>query len=212
MRTPDQKKSTSHHRRALLKALFALPGLSLLSRPALAAIQTPRAAAGPYYPSPKMRLDDLDNDLVKIAGSVRQAGGEIIQLSGTVRDQSGIPMSGARVEIWQCDVNGRYLHTGDNASGQRDPAFQGFGHDITDADGRYEFRTIKPVPYTGRTPHIHVKVFFDGKKLTTQFYLKDHAQNRSDFLFNRMSEVEKSAVEMVFSDGPEPLALVDIVI
>ncbi|PLX45679.1 MAG: protocatechuate 3,4-dioxygenase, partial [Hyphomicrobiales bacterium] len=118
---------------------------------------TPAATEGPFYPSPDMRLKDTDNDLVKIEGAVREAGGEVIFLTGRVLSRSGQPLEGARVEIWQCDVNRRYLHRGDHGAA-RDGGFQGFGHDITGADGSYRFRTIMPVPYPGRTPHIHVKV------------------------------------------------------
>jgi len=83
------------------------------------------------------------------------------------------PNAVARIEIWQCDVNGHYLHTRDN-NAVADSSFQGFGHAITGSDGVYEFITIKPVPYPGRTPHIHVKAFANDKELTTQFYLNDH--------------------------------------
>ena len=158
-----------------------------------------------------MRFDDIDNDLVKIAGVVRQAGGEIVTLTGRVLDRSGAPVSGARVEIWQCDVNGRYLHTGDRGGKPRDSAFQGFGHDMTDEQGRYQFRTIKPVAYPGRTPHIHVKVLTGSTELTTQFYLDGHPDNPRDVLWRRMSPEQQQAVAMVFrSDAQIPIADVDI--
>ncbi len=113
------------------------------------------------------------DDLVKIVDKLEQAGGEIVTLAGRVLDVSGNPIPGARIEIWQCDVNGRYLHRADQGAIARDAGFQGFGHDISGADGSYAFRTIKPVPYAGRTPHIHVKVLVDGReRLTTQFYLR----------------------------------------
>jgi len=56
-------------------------------------------------------------------------------LTGRVLDSAASPIAGARVEIWQCDVNRRYLHHGDPGGNTRDPAFQGFGHDLTGADG-----------------------------------------------------------------------------
>ncbi len=161
----------NRNRRKWLFGLIALPVSGL----AASAILTPSGSEGPFYPTVGMRFDDIDNDLVKIAGEVEQAGGEIVRLVGRVLDRGANPIAGARVEIWQCDVNGRYLHRGDSAGGTRDQAFQGFGHDLTDADGRYAFRTIKPVPYSGRTPHIHVKVLVDKReRLTTQFYLPDY--------------------------------------
>ena len=67
------------------------------------------------------------------------------------------------VEIWQCDANGVYLHTGSGNADKRDRNFQGFGRFLTGSTGEYYFRTIKPVPYPGRTPHIHFKVKHKGQ-------------------------------------------------
>jgi protocatechuate 3,4-dioxygenase beta subunit len=198
-------------RRKIVFGLAALPAAGL----ARAAIPTPGATEGPFYPSTEMRFPDTDNDLVKIEGRVRRAGGEIVRLRGRVLDREGNPVEDARVEIWQCDVNGRYLHRGDHGSVGRDPAFQGFGSDRTGADGAYGFRTIKPVPYSGRTPHIHVKVRVDGReRLTTQFYLSDHPGNARDWLYRRIPEAERSLVTMKFASagGDEPEASVDLVI
>lgn len=167
---------------------------------AAAAIETPSAMEGPYYPEPSMRFADVDNDLVRIAGQVKDAGGEIINLSGRVLDEAGGPRVGYRVEIWQCDVNGRYMHPRDRNTAPQDMAFQGFGHDITGGGGEYRFRTIKPVSYPGRTPHIHVKIFDAAGQevLTTQFYLSGHPENQRDRLFRAMSEAEAHAVSMRF--------------
>lgn len=208
MTTP--KKS----RRGLLAGIASLVGSSALASSATAAVLTPRTAEGPFYPRPSMRMPDIDNDLVKIAGLVEEAGGEIFTLRGTVADRDGRPLAGGRIEIWQCDMNGKYLHPGDNRDVPYDRAFQGFGHDITDEFGSYVFRTIKPVIYPGRTPHIHVKVL-DGDRelLTTQFYIKDDPNNARDGLFNRMSDAESDMVSMVFVGGEAgPEATVSIVI
>jgi protocatechuate 3,4-dioxygenase beta subunit len=178
---------------------------------AAAAIETPQATEGPYYPAPSMRFEDIDNDLVKIAGMVREAGGEVITLSGRILDEQGQPRTGYRIEIWQCDVNGRYMHPRDRNAAPQDFAFQGFGHDVTDADGRYEFRTIKPVSYPGRTPHIHVKVFnADGSEvLTSQFYIAGHRENARDRLYRSMSDAEAQSVSMTFDGGA---TTVDVVV
>ncbi len=199
----------SSTRRSIL-GLFGGLAVFLGASPSLAN-RTPSASEGPFYPSPGMRFTDADNDLVKIAGVVESAGGEVIVLKGRVFDGQGNPASGARVEIWQCDVNGRYLHPGDGGGRPRDAAFQGFGHVVTGPDGVYAFRTIKPVPYPGRTPHIHVKVFHEGRELTTQFYIAGHELNTRDALFRRMSDEEQRAVSMQFSQGTDGLqAIVDI--
>lgn len=201
-------------RRDVVAGTLGALGLSALGTPALAADPTPPAMEGPFYPTPAMRRPDVDNDLVRIIGMVREAGGEVFRLRGRVLDRDGAPLAGLRIEIWQCDMNGRYMHPGDRQAVAFDAAFQGFGHDITGPDGSYTFRTIKPVSYPGRTPHIHVKVLAEARELlTTQFYIAGHPANGGDFLYNRMSEVEAAAVSMVFAatDGGEE-AVVDIVI
>jgi protocatechuate 3,4-dioxygenase beta subunit len=111
-------------------------------------------------------------------------------------------------------MEGNYMHPRDRRSANFDSAFQGFGHDITDSGGGYEFRTIKPVAYPGRTPHIHVKVF-DGTRelLTTQFYLKGHPANAKDGIFKRLSETEADSVSMEFTNtGTGPEAEVDVTV
>nr|WP_306265195.1 protocatechuate 3,4-dioxygenase [Pararhizobium sp. IMCC3301] len=206
------KHNTS--RRSLLAGVAGLVGVNSLAGRAVAAVMTPRAAEGPYYPTPAMRTPDVDNDLVKITGLVEEAGGEIFILRGTILDSNGQPRAGHRIEIWQCDMDGNYMHPRDRRSANFDPAFQGFGQDITDDTGRYVFRTIKPAIYPGRTPHIHVKVF-DGDRelLTTQFYIKDYPDNARDGLFNSMSEADADAVSMDFVEGDSGLeASIEIVI
>jgi protocatechuate 3,4-dioxygenase beta subunit len=202
------------NRRGILGWALSALGLSLAGRPAVAADLTPSAAEGPFYPTPSMRRADVDNDLVKIMGKVKEAGGEVFLLKGRVLDASGAPLAGKRIEIWQCDVNGKYMHPGDRQDTPFDAAFQGFGHDITGPDGGYVFRTIKPVTYPGRTPHIHVKLF-DGatELLTSQFYIDGHPANQRDGLFRRLSRDEAAAVSMVFveADG-QTEARVDVIV
>lgn len=204
--------SKQTRRRILTSGLGALGAAAV--QPLYAATQTPRATEGPFYPTPAMRRPDVDNDLVKIIGAVKEAGGEVFTLKGRVTDKDGAPLAGHRIEIWQCDMNGKYLHSGDRQSIDFDAAFQGFGHDITGADGDYVFRTIKPVTYPGRTPHIHVKVFDASREiLTTQFYIDGHPANTSDRLFRRMSDSQAKAVSMVFSnDSNEQETIVNVVI
>ena len=199
------------NRRRLFSFIAALPLVG--SATTAFARKTPSATEGPYYPTGEMRFADADNNLVRITGVVREAGGEVMILKGRVLDSAGAPVEGARVEIWQCDMNGIYLHTSDRSRGGYDDAFQGFGHVVTGADGVYAFRTIKPAVYPGRTPHIHVKAFAAGRELTTQFYLADHPLNASDFLYRRMSSVQQEMVTMRFADGPDgPEAAVDILL
>ncbi|NOD78867.1 MULTISPECIES: protocatechuate 3,4-dioxygenase [unclassified Ruegeria] len=195
-------KQNTKSRRKLLGGIVGLMGVGSIGARAAAAVLTPSAAEGPYYPTPAMRTPDTDNDLVKIRGRVEDAGGEVFTLRGKLMRTNGQPLARHRIEIWQCDMDGNYMHPRDRRSVNFDQAFQGFGHDVTDNGGNYVFRTIKPTIYPGRTPHIHVKVF-DGSRelLTTQFYIKGHPNNSRDGLFNRMSRAEAAAVSMEFSLG-----------
>ncbi len=201
-------------RRALLKYSTAIAGLTAISPAAVAGILTPRASEGPFYPKPSMRFDDIDNNLVKVADAVTEAGGEIILLKGQILSKEGQPLAGHRIEIWQCDVNGIYLHTGDRRRVTYDNGFQGFGHDITDANGYYRFRTIKPTVYPGRAPHIHVKVWDrEQELLTTQFYIAGYKYNDSDGLFRRMSPEQAEQVSMVFTEHDDVLETqVDLIV
>ncbi len=212
MTDPKSRSFNPARRRSVLSGILGVAGLGLLPRAARAAIQTPAQSEGPFYPTGAMRHADIDNDLVRIAGAVKQAGGEVVRLTGRVLDRQGVPVPGARVEIWQCDVDGRYMHDRDPRSDGHDQGFQGFGHDITDAEGRYRFRTIRPMPYPGRTPHIHVKVLTGGQTLTTQFYIAGEPANQRDGLFRRLSATEQQAVLMDFTGSGEAQAEVDIVV
>jgi len=197
---------TSPSRRTLLARFTAFTGALLLGGKVTAATQTPAATEGPYYPTRSMRPADIDNDLVKVMGSVKEAGGEVITLKGQILDKQDQPIDGLRIEIWQCDVNGKYLHTGDSQNLKYDTGFQGFGHDISGPNGAYSFRTILPTTYPGRTPHIHVKVFDETRELlTTQFYLQNHEGNQRDRLYRRMSKQQQDSVSMQFVDGPDGL-------
>jgi protocatechuate 3,4-dioxygenase beta subunit len=153
---------------------------------------TPAQAAGPFYP-PTLPAD-IDNDLVVMRGSQARAQGTVTHITGRVLTASGRPIPNAQVEIWQCDAHGRYLHPGSGGSTPRDAAFQGFGRVRTAADGGYSFRTIKPVPYTGRTPHIHFGVASPAGDLTTQMYVADEPQNARDGLYRRIPDRQRDAV------------------
>lgn len=151
--------------------------------------RTPAQTEGPFYPN-KLPLD-TDNDLLVINEGITPAVGEITHLTGKILDAKGNPVKNAVVEIWQCDNNGVYLHTADSdgKKAQQDKHFQGFGRFVTGSTGEYYFRTIKPVPYPGRTPHIHVKVKKNRKDLlTTQCYIKDHPGNLKDGIYRAVPE------------------------
>jgi protocatechuate 3,4-dioxygenase beta subunit len=108
------------------------------------------------------------------------------------------------VEIWQVDGHGVYLHTRDTHA-KRDANFQGFGRFLTGSNGEYYFRTVKPVPYPGRTPHIHYKVKRSGQpEFITQCYIKDHPQNERDGIFRSLREPKaRDSVSVDFAPIPD---------
>jgi protocatechuate 3,4-dioxygenase beta subunit len=192
-------------RRRFLHGL-GLAGAALFTAPGLFAEQlalTPRVTEGPFYPD-KMPLD-TDNDLIILNDSITPALGEITHLSGRLLTAAGSPVRGAIVEIWQVDNQGIYLNTRDtNNGGKRDSNFQGYGRFLTDSSGAYYFRTIKPVPYPGRTPHIHFAVSKNGKRiLTTQLLINGHPQNENDGVFK--SAGDEAARKLLLADF-KPLA------
>src|SRR2546421_5964 len=165
-------------------------------------VKTPMQTEGPFYPD-KLPLD-TDNDLIVVNDSLTPAIGEVTYLSGRILDPRGNPVRNALVEIWQVDAKGSYLHTrganGQNG-GQRDSNFQGFGRFLTGSSGEYMFRTIKPVPYPGRTPHIHFAVKTKGReKFTTQCYIKGQPQNDQDGVLRGIrDQKEKASVIVPFT-------------
>jgi protocatechuate 3,4-dioxygenase, beta subunit len=158
--------------------------------------RTPRMTEGPFYPD-KLPLD-TDNDLLVINDSITPAVGEITHLSGKILDGSGSPIRNAVIEIWQVDNKGVYINSRDSTGRDRDKNFQGFGRFTTGSTGEYYFRTIKPVPYTGRTPHIHVMVKKGGKEiLTTQIFVNGHKQNKSDGVLSGIRDPFERELVMV---------------
>lgn len=146
---------------------------------AQALVETPRQTEGPFFPD-RLPLD-TDNDLLILNDRITPAVGDITHFSGRVLDRRGDPLRNVVVEIWQVDNHGAYLHSRSSNREKLDANFQGFGRFLTASTGEYYFRTIKPVPYPGRTPHIHVKVKRgDRELLTTQCYVKGHPQNARD--------------------------------
>jgi protocatechuate 3,4-dioxygenase beta subunit len=168
-------------------------------------IRTPPLTEGPFYPD-KLPLD-TDNDLIVINDHITPAVGQITHLTGRVLGPTGSPVRNATVEIWQCDANAVYIHSGDNGSNrsQQDRNFQGFGRFTTTTSGEYYFRTIKPVPYPGRpAPHIHVKVKRGGRELlTTQIMIAGHPGNMRDGIFLGAGEpLDRELIQADFQPLP----------
>lgn len=189
-------------RRTAAAALVALPvcWTGLRAQPAPARRLTPAQTEGPFYPVELPR--DTDADLLR--NGERQYGqGDPAWVAGVVTDRAGQPVAGAQVEIWQCDHAGHYHHPGDG--GRADPRFQGFGRVTVGRDGSYRFRTIRPVAYSGRTPHIHVKVKLQQRELlTTQLYVEGDPHNERDFLWRRLG-ADRALVTVPFRSTGEGL-------
>lgn len=181
-------------------AAVALPGWLSLARAQKGSLTpTPSQVEGPFYPV--QRPLDVDADLLR-QGALSYGKGRPAWVGGTVVDVDGIPVSGAVVEIWQCDQDGHYHHPGDG--GRADPAFQGFGQMTVGRDGAYRFRTIRPVAYGSRTPHIHFKVRLGPHELlTTQLYVDGDPGNERDFLWRRLSPAQRQALTVPFRPRPD---------
>ena len=186
-------------RRSFLSTIpfFITPGLM-----AETLTLTPKQTEGPFYPD-KMPLD-TDNDLIIINDALTPAVGTVAYLSGQVMDIKGNPIRNALVEIWQVDNNGIYLHSRGGRREKLDSNFQGYGKFLTDSKGRYSFRSLKPSPYSGRTPHIHMAISAKGqRKLTTQCYVKGEPRNKKDFILKRVKgERERNSLIIPFNPLP----------
>jgi protocatechuate 3,4-dioxygenase, beta subunit len=183
-------------RRRLILGFGAAAIAPLAATPALAEDRppTPRMTEGPFYPHAFPR--DSDADLTRIAGRSGVAQGTILDVSGRVFDRGGHPRSGLKIEIWQCDVQGQYHNVGE-LEGMGDAEFQGYGAVVTDAEGRYAFRTIKPVPYPGRAPHIHFNVVENNRRrLTSQMFVEGEPGNERDGIYRAVGRDAQKLVTM----------------
>lgn len=209
MRERPNNAATLRRRHALF-ALSALGAVPLARAQAGAGRATPSQSLGPFYPRhASERPRQTDADLLAFDGERLLSRGSPLFLACRVLDRRGSPIVQAEVEIWQCDANAVYHHPAGGAESERDPHFQGYGRALTEADGRVHFRTIRPVAYPGRTPHIHVRIApRGGGVLATQLYLPDEPGNARDFLFSRLSRDEQAALtlELRSTESTHPLA------
>ncbi len=142
---------------------------------------------GPYYPHKRapQRAASQQADLTHVtsAGRTLTALGEHLSLTLAVVDRAGRPLGGAAVEIWQCDsLTSYHHHDVPLVKGQYDEGFAGYGAAISGADGAVQFRTIRPVPYAGNSPHIHLKVRHGAfGVLTSRLWIDGDPGNARDY-------------------------------
>jgi protocatechuate 3,4-dioxygenase beta subunit len=183
-------------------ATLGLPGLAW-AQPTVAPMTD-----GPFYPPRAWRAqwNDWDADLSRVQrdGRTLQARGEHLGLELQLADVKGRRIDGAEVEIWQCDALAVYHHPGVRmTAGQFDEGFQGFGATRADSDGRLRFRTIKPVPYPGRTPHIHIKLRHASfGEVTSQLFIAGDPGNARDFLWRAVDAPDRPMLEMQLQPAP----------
>ncbi|MBL8289109.1 MAG: intradiol ring-cleavage dioxygenase [Rubrivivax sp.] len=193
---------------AALAAAVAQPGLAQTARRALR-----QMTDGPFYPPAPWRAQwsDWDADLTRVAaaaGGTWVARGEHLGLALAVLDTRGRAIDGAEVEIWQCDTLRSYRHPDvPRQPAQQgtsfDPGFQGFGAARSNSRGEVSFRTIRPVAYPGRTPHIHVKVrHVEFGEWTSQLFVAGEAGNARDFLWRSLPPEDRAALEMRLAKPP----------
>lgn len=160
---------------------------------------TPSLTEGPFYP-PAFTAEPAR----RLYRGAAPSFGTAMRLAGRIVDSRGRPLADARIEIWQCDARGHYHHPRDRDADNRDPDFLGFGWQRADAGGRYDFATIVPVPYPGRTPHVHVRVRHQGQiALTSQIFLPEEtAANARDFLWRALSPADRERVAGTEASAP----------
>ncbi len=172
---------------------------------------TPAQTKGPFYPLSKI-TDNTINDLSFIQGHNKSARGLVVYITGVIQDERCQPVEGALVEIWQAADSGRYNHPSDESGLELDLDFQCWGEYLTEANGRYAFKTILPGSYPAdvgwfRPPHIHFRVTKRGfQEMITQSYFahtsftgdlakKLEELNRKDLILQSLSNPKSVIVE-----------------
>ena len=198
-------RPTDPTRRRILTGTLAAAAAAT-GAPLMAAV-TPNQTEGPFFPNRPQ--PDTDADMTRIDGHDAPALGEVVEVSGRVLDEQGEPIEGALIDVWQANTHGRYAHERDPNPAPLDPNFQGWAQLVTDAEGRYSFRTIKPGAYPvndgwSRPPHIHFKVARRGfQELTTQMYFAGDPLNDVDRLLQSVPESERGLLLVAFATGAD---------
>jgi protocatechuate 3,4-dioxygenase beta subunit len=162
---------------------------------------------GPIGLERKLRIGD--GDLSCAVPNGPRAMGQLISVEGRVVDEDGAPMAGAVIEIWQANSAGKYVHELDRHEAPLDPNFTGLGRSLTDAEGQFQLRTIKPGAYPvmesdwwWRPPHIHFSIFGSSwmNRFVTQIFFPGEPLNETDLLLNGVPDPE-ARERLIFQMG-----------
>ncbi|MGH8567246.1 MAG: protocatechuate 3,4-dioxygenase subunit alpha [Gammaproteobacteria bacterium] len=163
-------------------------------------VVTPSQTIGPFFALGLVAEGD-DDLACRTPGGARAQGTPIV-VSGRVTDEEGRPVRKSLIEVWQANRWGKYEHPDDVTDAPLDPNMKGWGRVLTDAEGRYRFRSIKPGAYPNpgydnwmRPPHIHYSIFAAGlmQRLITQLYFPDEALNDIDPILNGIEDLDARA-------------------
>lgn len=174
-------------------------------------VVTPSQTIGPFYPQALIQQGE-DDLACKEPGGARAQGTPIV-FSGQITDEAGVPVRGALVEVWQANRWGKYEHPVDQTPEPVDPDFRGHGRMLSDAQGRFRFRSIKPGAYPNpgyddwfRPPHIHFSIFGAGvmHRLITQMYFPGEALNDIDPILNGIEDLAARAALIARELPAEP--------
>jgi protocatechuate 3,4-dioxygenase beta subunit len=179
------------------------PSRSLIQRPlTLSELTGPTAL--------DRRLEISSEDISRVAPGGPRAIGQYIAVMGRVVDEDGAPLVGAMIEIWQANSAGKYVHEMDRHEAPIDPNFTGLGRFVTDAEGQYTFRSIKPGAYPvtesdwwWRPPHIHFSIFGPSwmNRFVTQIFFPGEPLNETDLLLNAVQDPE-ARDRLIFETTP----------
>jgi protocatechuate 3,4-dioxygenase beta subunit len=193
-----QRDRTAHP--AALTPIYKSSVLRAPHRPLLSLEPTLSELTGPVFGQED--LGPLDHDLIRNYAQTGDPIGERIIVHGRVLDGNARPVPGVLVEVWQANAAGRYRHHNDTYRAPIDPNFGGCGRCLSDAEGRYAFRTIRPGPYPFRNrindwrpAHIHFSVFGSGfaQRLITQMYFEGDPLIRHDSILHTVADTEARA-------------------
>jgi protocatechuate 3,4-dioxygenase beta subunit len=187
----DDRSQIQRQIKGYPRSFTRVPAQPLIERPLTLSERTGPAGL-------ERRLEIGGCDFSTSPGGAR-AIGQLIQVNGRVVDEDGAPMSGIVIEMWQANAAGKYIHQLDRHQAPLDPSFTGQGRFLTDAEGCYSFRTIKPGGYPvaesdwwWRPPHIHFSIVGASwmSRFVTQIFFPGEPLNETDLLFNGIPDPE----------------------